>query len=456
MGDSIQREIEFSQQRGFEIEWIDGEGLLQIIEVPRTVYPPREDSTLLHRALLRLECPPGRFLEIGCGTGVISQSMAKIGWEVVAIDPNPFAVACARSLHGPAMKILEGALEEGPHLEHGPFDVIAWNPPYLEPIKERLGPMEEAALTRPEIHPILHATNHVKENNCLSEDGCIIIIASDDAATRQALSQADREGWCSRRIIGHSRGGERLAAVCMWHPWRYEPIRIKETESTMDELPVDSKCGHVVIADIQTGGRGRKGNNWIGEKGDFFGTWCITGPEKIRLTTSDLHIMTVTAVLEAFQAFTGNGIDRIGWQLRSDVGVRWPNDLVSGEEPVKCGGLLIHARTSGNNVRVHLGIGINGSDRTVDDIHHRRIMEDSLEGLGERIHHALAGWFMKHPRVPEPDIDAMRRTWWAASRKARVISEKRRNEMNVNAVLLNESGLHGWDGESMVDLSDII
>ena len=40
--------------------------------------------------------------------------------------------------------------------------------------------------------------------------------------------------------------------------------------------------------------------------------------------------------------------------------------------------------------------------------------------------------------------------------KARVISEKRRNEMNVNAVLLNESGLHGWDGESMVDLSDII
>ena len=230
MGDSIQREIEVSQQRGFEIEWIDGEGLLQIIEVPRTVYPPREDSTLLHRALLRLECPPGRFLEIGCGTGVISQSMAKIGWEVVAIDPNPFAVACARSLHGPAMKILEGALEEGPHLEHGPFDVIAWNPPYLEPIKNRLGPMEEAALTRPEIHPILHATNHVKENNCLSEDGCIIIIASDDAATRQALSQADREGWCSRRIIGHSRGGERLAAVCMWHPWRYEPIRIKETE----------------------------------------------------------------------------------------------------------------------------------------------------------------------------------------------------------------------------------
>jgi len=25
--------------------------------------------------------------------------------------------------------------------------------------------------------------------------------------------------------------------------------------------------------------------------------------------------------------------------------------------------------------------------------------------------------------------------------------------MNVNAVLLDESGLHGWDGESMVDLA---
>ena len=463
MRDSIDREIELSQQRGFKVEWTDGEGSQQRVDVPRTVYPPREDSTLLHRALLQLQGPPGRLLEIGCGTGVISHSMAKIGWDVVAIDPNPFAVACARSLKGAEMKVIEGALEEGPHLEHGVFDVIAWNPPYLEPIDERLGPMEEAALTRSKIHPIVHVIEHLKENDCLAKEGCIIIIASDDAPTRQALSDIDREGWCSRRIVGHSKGGERLAAICIWRPWRYEPIRITETESTMDELPIDSKCGDLVIADIQTSGKGRRGNNWIGKKGDFLGTWCIVGPEKNELSTRDLHMMSVTAVLEALQLFTGHGIDRIGWCPRSDIGVRWPNDLVRGEEAVKCGGLLLHARTCGNEVWIHLGIGMNGSSRTVDDTSHPPIIEGDLDRLGERIHQALAGWFMKHPRVPLPDLEAMRRTWWAASRKARAISKKRRTSVENRGatqgnivVRLDGNGLHGWDGRAMIDLNDTI
>ena len=54
------------------------------------------------------------------------------------------------------------------------------------------------------------------------------------------LKQTGRGG-AREESSGIQGGGERLAAVCMWHPWRYEPIRIKETESTMDELPVDSK-----------------------------------------------------------------------------------------------------------------------------------------------------------------------------------------------------------------------
>jgi len=456
MEGSIEREIEFSQQRGFEIEWTDGNGFHRLIEVPRTVYPPREDSTLLHSALLKLQGSPGRLLEIGCGTGVISHSMAKTGWNVVAIDPNPFAVACSRSLDDVEMTVLEGELQEGAHLSHGPFDVIAWNPPYLEPIEERLGPMEEAALTRPEVHPILHVIEHIVETDCLAIDGCIVIITSDDDATRQALSKADTNGWCSRRIDGHSKGGERLAAVCMWRPWRFEPKRIEETESTMDELPGDSEVGDVVIADTQTAGRGRRGNDWIGMEGDFFGTWCIIGPETTKLTTPDIHIMSATAVLEALQAFTGYGIDRIGWRPKSDVGVRWPNDLVRGENAEKCGGLLLHARTRGNEVRIHLGIGMNGSSRTVDDTPHPSILKGNLAGLGQRIHHALAGWFMIHPRVPGPDLEAMRQTWWAASRTTRAISKERREDMHVNAFHLDEEGLHGWNGASIIDLNDVI
>ncbi|HII48403.1 MAG TPA: hypothetical protein HA330_00810, partial [Candidatus Thalassarchaeaceae archaeon] len=46
--------------------------------------------------------------------------------------------------------------------------------------------------------------------------------------------------------------------------------------------------------------------------------------------------------------------------------------------------------------------------------------------------------------------------WWAASRTTRVISEKRRGEMQVNAFHLDEEGLHGWNGKSAIDLSDVI
>ena len=467
----IDREIVLSQQRGSEVDWTDGEGLRRRVEVPRTVYPPREDSALLHRALLKLQGPPGRLLEIGCGTGVISHSMAKSGWEVVAIDPNPFAVACARSLYGVEMKVLEGemkvlegALEDGPHLNHGLFDVIAWNPPYLEPIDDRLGPLEEAALTRPEVHPIVHVIDHLKKKDCLAKDGCLIIIASDDVSTRQALSYVDKEGWCSRRIDGHSRGGERLAAICIWRPWGYEPTQIEETESTMDELSADAKCGDLVIADIQTSGRGRRGKNWVGMKGDFFGTWCIIGPQKNELSTRDIHMISVIAVLEALRTFTGHGIDRVGWHPKSDIGVRWPNDLVRGEDAVKCGGLLLHARTCGDDIWVHLGIGINGSSRTVDDILHPPIIEGTLDGLGERIHLSLAGWFMKHSRVPMPDLEAMRRIWWAASRPSRAISgERRMQKMDVigwrygtTVVGLDENGIHGWNGEEIINLNDVI
>ncbi|MEO2179396.1 MAG: 50S ribosomal protein L11 methyltransferase, partial [Candidatus Poseidoniia archaeon] len=66
------------------------------ITVPHTVYPPREDTALLGRALLRLSGRCGRAVEIGCGSGVLSILLASIGWSVTACDVNPFAVAAAR------------------------------------------------------------------------------------------------------------------------------------------------------------------------------------------------------------------------------------------------------------------------------------------------------------------------------------------------------------------------
>ena len=41
--------------------------------VPETVYPPKEDSLLLCKAISRLEGEAGNALEIGCGSGALVQ-----------------------------------------------------------------------------------------------------------------------------------------------------------------------------------------------------------------------------------------------------------------------------------------------------------------------------------------------------------------------------------------------
>ena len=93
------------------------------------VYPPSEDTYLLLRGItLR---PGERFLEVGTGSGLVAIEAARIG-RVVATDVNPAAVRLAR----------RNAAENGRRIEvvrcdlmsavRGPFEVVAFDPPYLE------------------------------------------------------------------------------------------------------------------------------------------------------------------------------------------------------------------------------------------------------------------------------------------------------------------------------------
>ncbi len=93
------------------------------------MYRPSEDSRLL-LAAVRLR-PGERFLEVGTGSGFLAVHAARIA-RVVATDVNPAAVGLARANalrnHVP-MDVLATDLMAG---LRGPFDVVAFNPPYLE------------------------------------------------------------------------------------------------------------------------------------------------------------------------------------------------------------------------------------------------------------------------------------------------------------------------------------
>ncbi|MCB9779634.1 MAG: class I SAM-dependent methyltransferase [Alphaproteobacteria bacterium] len=73
--------------------------------------------------------PGGRALELGCGTGTNSRFLAASGWQVVAVDLAPTAIARARAgseghdIHFANADILAEPGADSP-LQAGPFDLV--------------------------------------------------------------------------------------------------------------------------------------------------------------------------------------------------------------------------------------------------------------------------------------------------------------------------------------------
>lgn len=96
---------------------------------PLGVSPVRKDTEALLRKVL--EQPPGKALELGCGTGYVSIELAKRGWEVTGTDVLLRALEISK----------KNALSEGVSVEFlhsnlfshvcGKSDAIIFNPPLV-------------------------------------------------------------------------------------------------------------------------------------------------------------------------------------------------------------------------------------------------------------------------------------------------------------------------------------
>lgn len=97
-------------------------------DVPPGVYAPAEDTFLLLDAI---DPRPGeRVLEVGTGCGLVAVHAAGIA-RVVATDVHPAAVRAARdnaARNGREVAVARADLARG---IRGPFDLVAFNPPYL-------------------------------------------------------------------------------------------------------------------------------------------------------------------------------------------------------------------------------------------------------------------------------------------------------------------------------------
>jgi len=116
------------------------------IETHNDVYRPDEDTWLLAECVQDAVKSGDRFLEVGCGAGLVSLAAAKRGAMAFATDVNPFAVEL--SARNAKQNKLELQVAEGDLFGpwEGEFDVVAFNPPYLPTAPDDVvpGPLNHA------------------------------------------------------------------------------------------------------------------------------------------------------------------------------------------------------------------------------------------------------------------------------------------------------------------------
>jgi len=121
---------------------------------------------------------------------------------------------------------------------------------------------------------------------------------------------------------------------------------VGQTASTNSDLAEDFSHRHLLAAEYQADGRGRRGRGWISPPG--CGVCCSFG-YRFDLGLPRLAALSLVAGVAAAEVVSGEGVP---------VTLKWPNDLVIGR--AKLGGVLVEIRgPSEGPCEVVAGIGIN-------------------------------------------------------------------------------------------------
>ncbi|MFX1574872.1 MAG: biotin--[acetyl-CoA-carboxylase] ligase [Promethearchaeota archaeon] len=164
-------------------------------------------------------------------------------------------------------------------------------------------------------------------------------------------------------------------------------VHIDKTRSTQDAvidyLQSDYYSTLLLVAKVQTSGRGRKDNDWFSPEGGFWATLGVS----TNLSLSE-------AQFALFHYFTATLLTRIiKEEYNISVQIKWPNDVIY--EDKKLAGILIDyiAGSQKNYILIGIGVNLNNSYKempenikyfviSIKDILHKRI---SLDKFAEKI-----------------------------------------------------------------------
>ena len=128
-------------------------------------------------------------------------------------------------------------------------------------------------------------------------------------------------------------------------------IHIARTlKSTMDEIKKElynGKKNSLLMAYLQTNGRGRNQNKWISNLGNLFLSIKLNTFEKARI--SIISYFTSIVIYETINFFLNK---------TKNIIIKWPNDILIDNK--KVAGILVDIISKGNKVTdIYLGVGIN-------------------------------------------------------------------------------------------------
>ena len=121
-------------------------------------------------------------------------------------------------------------------------------------------------------------------------------------------------------------------------------------------------AGTLVVADLQTAGRGRLGRKWVTPPGSALLHSLLYRPEWPPEQATWLTMITALAARDAIQKVAN-----------LKIRLKWPNDLIVGENQFrKVGGILLDAAFDGNQLEyliVGMGINVNLTEAQLPEAH---------------------------------------------------------------------------------------
>lgn len=122
---------------------------------------------------------------------------------------------------------------------------------------------------------------------------------------------------------------------------------VSTQEEARQRAELDAPEGTLIIAEEQTGGKGRMGRKWFSPSGKGIWMSLILRPQQALEYTSQLTLLTGVAVCRAIRKTT-----------KLQVGIKWPNDILLNQR--KISGILLESTIEDKVVRYCIaGIGIS-------------------------------------------------------------------------------------------------